>query len=102
MDQCGRAIGACPPQWGTNMKTTRSGYLFSYWPVAMAVVLVAMAALHAYGDRGTVHEPLAAEQVTAELARAVSYGIIDAGAARTAPVAHRGRAAASTVTPEAS
>jgi hypothetical protein len=82
------------------MKTTRSGYLFGYWPVAMAVVLIAIAVLHAYGGRRTVYEPLAAEQVSAELARAVSYGIVDTRAARTAPVAHRG--AASTVTPEAS
>lgn len=81
------------------MKTTKSGYLFSYWPVAMAVALIAMAALRAYGDRGTVHEPLAAEQVTAELARAVSYGLIDAGSGHTAPAVRRSTVPAVTAEP---
>jgi hypothetical protein len=47
-----------------------------YWPIAVAVTLAALAAAQAYGDK-TRHEPLAADKLSAELARAVSYGIID-------------------------
>ncbi len=46
-----------------------------YWPLAVIVPLAAVAYLHAYGDAAT-HAPLAAQQVTAELARTVSYGLV--------------------------
>jgi hypothetical protein len=60
------------------MKTT----ILGYWPPVVAVTLVSMAALQAYGDK-TRHEPLRAAQVSTELARAVSYGIIDGAAVQT-------------------
>jgi len=63
------------------MRTTRSGYLSQFWPFALAIALVVLAVLRAYGGAGAAREPLAAEQVTAELARTVSYGLIDAGPA---------------------
>ncbi|WP_206951884.1 hypothetical protein [Trinickia acidisoli] len=62
------------------MRTTKSGYFSnfsSYWPVALALALIAAAMLHAYGGSAAPREPLAADQVTAELARTVSYGLID-------------------------
>lgn len=62
------------------MKTTKSGYFSNSWPVVLAVALIVFAALHAYGSGGVPREPLAADQVTAELARTVSYGLIDTGA----------------------
>jgi hypothetical protein len=58
------------------MKTTVSGY----WPLVVAVTLVTLSALQAYGDN-TRHEPLGGAEVSAELARAVSYGMIDGNAA---------------------
>ncbi|HTH76961.1 MAG TPA: hypothetical protein VL635_21450 [Trinickia sp.] len=81
------------------MRTTRSGYISSYWPVALAAALIVLAALRAYGG-GAAYEPLPAEQVTAELARTVSYGLIDAGSAAVAPAVHRAQAPAAT--PQAS
>ncbi|TKC82593.1 hypothetical protein FAZ69_26280 [Trinickia terrae] len=61
-----------------------------YWPLAVIVPLAAVAYLHAYGDAAT-HAPLAARQVTAELARTVSYGYItDGGTAKELPVVRRG------------
>lgn len=81
------------------MRTTRSGDIPSYWPLAVAAVLVLIAAVRAYGG-GATHEPLPAEQVTAELARTVSYGLIDAGSDAVAPAVRRGLAAARA--PEAS
>ncbi|HEX7932331.1 MAG TPA: hypothetical protein VF573_04520 [Paraburkholderia sp.] len=50
-----------------------------YWPLALVVVLAAVACLHICGDAASRarQAPLAADQVTAELARAVSYGMID-------------------------
>ena len=60
---------------GRKMKTTISGY----WPLVVAVTLASLAALQAYGDN-TRHAPLGAAEVSAELARAVSYGIIDGNA----------------------
>lgn len=66
------------------MKTTKSGYLSSYWPVALAVALIALAALRAYGDGGATREPLPADRVTAELARTVGYRFIDAAPTPTA------------------
>jgi hypothetical protein len=62
-----------------------------YWPLAVAVTLAALAASQAYSDK-TRHEPLAADKVSAELARAVSYGIIDGN---TAAAASAGRGTAS-------
>ena len=76
------------------MRTTKAGYLSSYWPLAVAVVVVVVAALRAYGDGGAAREPLPADRVTAELARTVSYGLIDASGASATPVAHRGAHAA--------
>lgn len=85
------------------MKTTKSGYFSIFWPVALALALIVLAALHAYGNGGAPREPLAADQVTAELARAVSYGLIDTSAARTAPtVRHTVAPAAPAATLEAS
>ncbi|KVR03765.1 hypothetical protein [Burkholderia ubonensis] len=46
-----------------------------YWPLAIVVPLAAAAYLHAVGDvpsRG----PLAVHQASAELARAVSFGLV--------------------------
>jgi len=57
-----------------------------YWPLALVVGLAAVAYLHICGDlaaRGS-QAPLAADQLTAELARAASYGMIDD--ASSAPV----------------
>ncbi len=73
------------------MRTTRSGDISSYWPLAVAAALVLLAAVRAYGGSAT-YEPLPAEQVTAELARTVSYGLIDAGSDAVAPAVHRARA----------
>lgn len=72
------------------MRTTKAGYLSSYWPVAAALALIVLAALRAYGDGGAAREPLPADRVTAELARTVSYGLIDASSSPATPVAHRG------------
>lgn len=85
------------------MKTTKSGYFSSFGPVALALALIAMAALHAYGNGGAPREPLAADQVTAELARTVSYGLIDSSAAPTASsVRHAVAPTAPAASPEAS
>ncbi|ACD16977.1 hypothetical protein [Paraburkholderia phytofirmans] len=50
-----------------------------YWPLAIVVPLAAAAYLHICGDAASrvPQAPLAADQLTAELARAVSYGMID-------------------------
>ncbi|MEC5405822.1 hypothetical protein VOM14_09640 [Paraburkholderia sp. MPAMCS5] len=50
-----------------------------YWPLALVLALAAVAYLHICGDAASRarQAPLAADQVTAELARAVSYGMID-------------------------
>ena len=50
-----------------------------YWPLALVAGLAAAGYLQVSGDvaaRGA-QAPLAADQLTAELARAVSYGMID-------------------------
>ncbi|WP_027212039.1 hypothetical protein [Burkholderia sp. WSM2232] len=50
-----------------------------YWPLALVIGLAAAAYLHVCSDaaaRGP-QAPLAADQLSAELARAVSYGMID-------------------------
>ena len=59
------------------MKTTIS----VYWPVAVVLALAVAAAMQSYGERKahaarTAHTPLAAAQLSAELARAVSYGLV--------------------------
>ncbi len=82
------------------MRTAQSGYLSSYWALALAVALIVMAALHAYSGGTAAHEPLAADKVTAELARAVSYGLIDADTSGTASAVRR--AVAPVAAPEAS
>jgi hypothetical protein len=57
-----------------------------YWPLAVTATLAGLAALQAYGDK-TRHEPLAAQELSAELAHAVSYGIIDVKTVRAASAA---------------
>ena len=60
MDECGCAIGADPAsKRGTDMRTTRSGYLSQFWPFALAIALVVLAVLRAYGGAGAAREPLA-------------------------------------------
>jgi hypothetical protein len=51
-----------------------------YWPFAILVPLVAAAYLHFCGNAAAraPQTPIDADQLTAELARAVSYGVIDA------------------------
>ncbi|RKP50452.1 hypothetical protein [Trinickia fusca] len=62
------------------MKKTR---ISSYWPLAIVVAaLVAIAGLRAHDEAGP-RETLPVAQVTAEFARAVSYGLFDDA---TAPV----------------
>jgi hypothetical protein len=50
-----------------------------YWPLAIVLPLAAAACLHICADvRSRASQaPLAAGQFTAELARAVSYGLVD-------------------------
>ncbi|WP_207001133.1 hypothetical protein [Trinickia mobilis] len=59
-----------------------------YWPLAVIVPLAAVAYLHAYSD-AAAHAPLAAYQVTAELARTVSYGYITDSTPKALPAVHR-------------
>lgn len=53
-----------------------------YWPLAIVVPLAAAAYLHISRDSAShaSQTPLAADQFTAELARAVSYGMVDGAA----------------------
>ncbi|PXW26295.1 hypothetical protein [Paraburkholderia caballeronis] len=59
-----------------------------YWPLAVIVPLAAIALAHAW-NTAAAQMPLAADQLTAELARAVSYGIVgsdrDAAALKAMP-----------------
>ncbi|HEY1611978.1 MAG TPA: hypothetical protein VGG24_22140 [Paraburkholderia sp.] len=49
-----------------------------YWPLALIVPFAVVAWVHAW--QTTVQQmPLAADQLSAELARAVSYGFVGAG-----------------------
>ncbi|HZZ13897.1 MAG TPA: hypothetical protein VFE79_24680 [Paraburkholderia sp.] len=50
-----------------------------YWPLAIVVPLAAAGYLHIRGDAASraSQTPLGADQFTAELARAVSYGMVD-------------------------
>jgi hypothetical protein len=61
-----------------------------YWPVAIVVPLAAAAYLHICGDPASrsSQAPLAAAQLTAELARAVSYGMVDNATTLPAKPAH--------------
>ncbi|NKJ48596.1 hypothetical protein CIC12_18000 [Burkholderia sp. SG-MS1] len=54
-----------------------------YWPLAIVVPLAAAAYLHICGAAASraPQMTLDADQLTAELARAVSYGMIDAASA---------------------
>lgn len=54
-----------------------------YWPLAILVPLAALAYLHMSGNVAAraPQARLDADQLTAELAHAVSYGMIDAAAA---------------------
>jgi len=54
-----------------------------YWPLAIVVSLVALAYLHICSNAASraSQSPLDANHLTAELARAVSYGMIDASSA---------------------
>lgn len=65
-----------------------------YWPLALVVPLAVAA--YAYAWNGAVDEemPLAADRLTAELARAVSYGFvgIDHRAAQLKPMPSAGPA----------
>lgn len=54
-----------------------------YWPLALIVPLAAIAWIHAW-NTAEQQMPLAADQFTAELARAVSYGLV--GSEGKAPV----------------
>ncbi|KVP17796.1 hypothetical protein [Burkholderia ubonensis] len=52
------------------------GTISMYWPLAIVVPLAAAAYLHAVGDAPS-RGPLAVHQASAELARAVSFGLVD-------------------------
>jgi Na+/proline symporter len=54
-----------------------------YWPLALVVSLATLAYLHINGQTASraSQMPLVANHLTAELARAVSYGMIDAASA---------------------
>ena len=54
-----------------------------YWPLAIVVPLAAVAYLHLYNG-AAAQSPLAAERVSAELARTVSYGFVGGEAAMPA------------------
>ena len=66
-------------------KTIMRKKILVYWPLAVIFPLAATAYVHACSDAASraSQAPLAAGQLTAELARAVSYGLVgdDAGAA---------------------
>jgi uncharacterized BrkB/YihY/UPF0761 family membrane protein len=49
-----------------------------YWPVAVVMPLAAAACLYVSGETASriAQPPLGANQLTAELARAVSYGLV--------------------------
>lgn len=79
-DSSGRATGVRPGvQKGHDMKKIR---ISSYWPLAIVVALVAIAGLRTH-EGAEPRETLPVAQVTAEFARAVSYGLVDGA---TAPV----------------
>ncbi|CAN7307643.1 hypothetical protein LJR230_001492 [Trinickia sp. LjRoot230] len=57
-----------------------------YWPLAVVLTLAGLAALQTYSDDAK-HPPLAAAEVSAELARAVSYGLVGGRAVRASSAA---------------
>lgn len=59
--------------------------IWVYWPLALIVPLAALAWIHAW-ETARQQMPLAAEQLSAELARAVSYGLVEGGATAAAAV----------------
>lgn len=66
-----------PPALPSEKKDVMKKKIGVYWPLAIVVPLVAAAYLHLGGAAFAGHSvPLAADQVTAELARAVSYGLV--------------------------
>jgi hypothetical protein len=67
-----------------------------YWPLAIVVPLAAAAYLHAAGNAHP-REPLAIHQASAELARAVSFGLVDDAPARPAMASDAPLAAAKTL-----
>ena len=58
--------------------------LWVYWPVALIVPLAVIAWVHAW-NTAVEQMPLAADKLTAELARAVSYGLVGGENAAPAP-----------------
>ncbi|EDZ99670.1 conserved hypothetical protein [Burkholderia sp. H160] len=72
-----------------------------YWPLAIVVLLAVLACLHINAQTASraSQMPLDANHLTAELAHAVSYGMIDAASALPAKPM---RAAAATPLAEAS
>jgi hypothetical protein len=61
-----------------------------YWPLAIVLPLAAAAFLHLCGSavKHASATPLAASEVTAELARAVSYGFVSDETGASAQSAH--------------
>ncbi|MEX3932622.1 hypothetical protein AB4Y32_12570 [Paraburkholderia phymatum] len=61
-----------------------------YWPWAIVVPLAAAAYLHLHNDAGaqSSQSPLAADRVSAELARTVSYGFVGGEASMPATTMH--------------
>ena len=59
-------------------KTIMRKKILVYWPLAVILPLAAIAYIHACSDAASraSQAPLAAGQLTAELARAVSYGLV--------------------------
>lgn len=64
-----------------------------YWPLALFVLLAAAAYSHVSHESATriAQSPLAADQLSAELARTVSYGLV--GGETVVPVKHMGTSA---------
>jgi hypothetical protein len=66
-----------------------------YWPLAIIVPVAAVAYLLAYGDAATSRAPLAADRVTAELARTMAYGFVGDDAAQGTRAVRRASVGAS-------
>ena len=71
----------------------------SYLPLALVLGLCALASLRAYDGGAVSHAPLRAERVSAELARAVSYGLVGDVTAAVTPVGARRVAAPAVAEP---
>lgn len=63
----------------TEEKSIMRKTISMYWPLAIVVPLATAAALHVCSDVGSraSQAPLGANQLTAELARTVSFGLVD-------------------------